>query len=261
MSHYDANARTRGILYGLSGVIGVIIFAVLIVIFDFQSTHMAGLIYVIPSFIVIMYSYIKLTSIIYKEFYINNIPDSVYKLLSFPPGHPLPGVMYIANPANSSVYYSAESFHAKCFENKCSELQTLLRALGASEYSIEVVSAIEKDKKAKSPIFTKAGVAGTVDGTVSYSSSSRLVCEWKGDGSPTPHVPDGLYWLASEPTWNDIIKARMQAKTKSINVYWEHNNDYGVKADVRSIFDRVQPGASFDFHEFSAKKCKIECVF
>ncbi|MGD9542061.1 hypothetical protein [Methylocystis sp.] len=94
-----------------------------------------------------------------------------------------------------------------------------LRALGASEYRVEVVSSIEKDRNVRAPIITRSGVVGSVDGGVSHTSNNRIICEWKGDGSTVPSVPEEQYWLSTEPVWNDIVKARAQSSTKSIDIY------------------------------------------
>src|SRR5690606_21682489 len=59
--------------------------------------------------------------------------------LSFPPGHPRHGILYVGHPVKPDLYYVTAEFHRVTFEHKFSEAVHLLTCLGATKMKVECI--------------------------------------------------------------------------------------------------------------------------
>ena len=65
--------------------------------------------------------------------------------ITFPPGHPRAGVLYIGHPAIPDTYYTTAEFHRAIFEHKVAEAVSLLMHLGATGIRVHHVAGWSKE--------------------------------------------------------------------------------------------------------------------
>ncbi|MET3916844.1 hypothetical protein ABID97_003626 [Variovorax sp. OAS795] len=169
--------------------------------------------------------------------------------LSFPPGHPRPGTLYVAHPATSTVYYTTAMFHRMAFEHKFTEAVELLMSLGASHIEVEHVHGWSREFSA-----TMATLVPTVSAEASASSntarSSSLLFKADFDNDHEPSVPSDLAWYAHEPTWRSIAHGRLKYGMKEFSLGVSYQDDYGVNAGLKLKAEKagLDMGGAFEDH-------------
>ncbi len=171
--------------------------------------------------------------------------------ITFPPGHPREGVLYIGHPAEASVYYTAAAFHRATFQHRVVEVVNLLMSLGATKIRVEHVAGWSKEFSARVsvPLGTPPDSLDAEAGG-SASSHRKLLYEATLAGSSKPCIPDGLVWYPHEPTWQSVAKGRTQFGLRSFSLSLSYTDDFGVHAGLKTqvLKAGLDLGGSFEDH-------------
>lgn len=169
--------------------------------------------------------------------------------LTFPPGHPREGVLYVAHPAINAVYFTVASFHRLAFEHKFSEAIDLLMHLGATEIKVEHVQGWSREFAAKiaAPL---PGVDAGIHASSTQASASSLLYEAHLRGSADPSLPETLVWYSYEPTWQSIAKGRMKFGLKEFSLSVNYDDDFGINAGLKLKAGKsgLDLGGTFEDH-------------
>ena len=159
-------------------------------------------------------------------FALGQIPDYI----NFPIGHPQPNTLYIGHPLKPGVYIPFENATEQLFMEKVRELCYLAQCLGAVEIKFKRIkgldvsnsetSSIERSGEAGLKLFNVGGsceVSGSETNTYSSKDGVELVQRY----SPIkkPFCPEGMVWYDSDPTWQTLVKQRLNGNILS---YVEH---------------------------------------
>ena len=162
------------------------------------------------------------------------VPRSLAAGVDFGPNGWEPNVVYAANPKQPTMYRSLASFHEELLLHKISELDRLLNALGALEYSIEHV-----EKRGK-------GVGGAIDlgvaGAGAWSSDIELTeRKWSGTSDcNSPRLPDRLVWFDGEPEWQNLAESRFNGTRRKFAFSVRQAQDFGVDANVAASVEALK---------------------
>lgn len=170
--------------------------------------------------------------------------------LTFPPGHPHEGVIYVEHPAAEGVYFTAASFHRLVFEHKVAEAVTILMSLGATEIFVEHVQGWSREFAATLQVpLGKAGV--NASGSGQNGRNSSLLYEAHLRGTANPHLPDRLVWYSHEPTWQTIVDGRMRYGLSEFSLAVNYQDDYGINAKLKATAQKIKLdlGGSFEDHQ------------
>lgn len=154
------------------------------------------------------------------------IPDYI----NFPVGHPQPNTLYIGHPLKPGVYIPFENATEQLFMEKVRELCYLAQCLGAVEIKFKRIKGLDVSNSESSCV-ERSGEAGrkflNVGGSLGVSGSETNTYSSK-DGvelvqcySPIkkPFCPEGMVWYDSDPTWQTLVKQRLNGNILS---YVEH---------------------------------------
>lgn len=171
--------------------------------------------------------------------------------LTFPPGHPRDGVLYVGHPAVADVDYTMASFHRVAFEHKFAEATDLLMNLGASELKVEHVRGWSREFSSKLSIPLAETSAASGSAGASAKQSATLLYEATLQGHDQPTLPEYLVWYPHEPTWQSIAKGRLDFGLKQFSLTVNYDDDFGVNAGLRLGAQKVglELGGAFEDHE------------
>lgn len=154
------------------------------------------------------------------------IPDYI----NFPVGHPQPNTLYIGHPLKPGVYIPFENATEQLFMEKVRELCYLAQCLGAVEIKFKRIKGLDVSNS-ESSCLERSGEAGrkflNVGGSLGVSGSETNTYSSK-DGvelvqcySPIkkPFCPEEMVWYDSDPTWQTLVKQRLNGNILS---YVEH---------------------------------------
>lgn len=154
------------------------------------------------------------------------IPDYI----NFPVGHPQPNTLYIGHPLKPGVYIPFENATEQLFMEKVRELCYLAQCLGAVEIKFKRIKGLDVSNS-ESSCLERTGEAGrkflNVGGSLGVSGSETNTYSSK-DGvelvqcySPIkkPFCPEEMVWYDSDPTWQTLVKQRLNGNILS---YVEH---------------------------------------
>jgi hypothetical protein len=177
------------------------------------------------------------------------VTTSQAKNLRFPTGHPLRNTVYAGDPGVVGRYYPIASFHRILFEGKVAEVLRLLRSLGATEISIEYLEGFRRGAGVDLTVAVPAEVDVNVGGGVNATTTARSSAKTTMHLSPTmsAQLPTDLVWFQSEPLWQEVAKARLEAGLRSFTIDVNYADDYGINADLEAMIKDVglQFGGSF----------------
>lgn len=140
--------------------------------------------------------------------------------VSFPLGHPVDGVAYVAHPTRSNYYVPMNEYEDIIFLEKVNEYCYLLQCLGAKEIDIARLSGKSLSEMKKSGESGEASLGYKLsefegkaeNGSQSnsdYSKTSEYKSHLSFSPSREPFVPKDLNWLAIEPRWSRLIDNRL----------------------------------------------------
>lgn len=141
-------------------------------------------------------------------------------VVSFPLGHPVDGVAYVAHPTRSNYYVPMNEYEDIIFLEKVNEYCYLLQCLGAKEIDIARLSGKSLSEMKKSGESGEASLGYKLsefegkaeNGSQSnsdYSKTSEYKSHLSFNPSRKPFVPKDLNWLAIEPRWSRLIDNRL----------------------------------------------------
>lgn len=187
-------------------------------------------------------------------FTLNDLPASIH----FPVGHPQANTLYIGHPFKPDMYIPFENSTEQLFMERVHELCYLGQCLGANEIRIKRIQGLSLNSSEASQL----GISGDVSvkvvnvgGNFGKDTSSQNTYTSK-DGmelvqsySPVkkPFCPDDLIWLTSEPSWQALVKQRLNGNilsyslhvSSSESVNMTSNQMMSVKASFENLITKV----------------------
>ena len=145
--------------------------------------------------------------------------------IDFPMGHPAVNHLYVGHPLIPSKYIPFENYELELIEDRVREFGVLAQSLGATSITIECINANGNKENQHVHTNVNGNVSyGLASGNGSYDNdaNSRFITEISQkislhqEFSPkeAPHVPDGLVWYSSEPSWQRLVEQRMKGSLK-----------------------------------------------
>lgn len=159
-------------------------------------------------------------------FALGQIPNYI----NFPIGHPQPNTLYIGHPLKPGVYIPFENATEQLFMEKVRELCYLAQCLGAVEIKFKRIKGLDVSNSEASSVdcsgevgrkFLNVGGSREVSGSETNTYSSKDGVELVQRYSPIkkPFCPEGMVWYDSDPTWQTLVKQRLNGNILS---YVEH---------------------------------------
>ncbi len=181
--------------------------------------------------------------------------------LSFPPGHPREGIVYVGHPSIPNLYYTMADFHRHMFEHKLSEAVEILMSLGATSIRAEHISGWARDFASKASLPTPTPVT-TVSADVSYSSTqnSNMLFSANLSGTTAASLPENLIWYNHEPTWRMIAKGRILHGLRDFCLNVSYLDDFGINVSIKAALTKagIELGGKFEGHESTVWKLSGE---
>ncbi|KAI9005582.1 hypothetical protein DFJ74DRAFT_691305 [Hyaloraphidium curvatum] len=151
----------------------------------------------------------------------------------FPPGHPVMSNAYVLHPLSKDRYIPAAAFHRALFEEKVSELITLLAALGATRVRVAAKQGYNSAGGISIGISTPRGDPAAGQQTKS-SNSSLAIFEERFTPKGSAKVPSKLLWFEHEPTWKHLAQRRMKYKTTTFQAELRYEDSYGIDRNLKA---------------------------
>jgi hypothetical protein len=172
--------------------------------------------------------------------------------ITFPPGHPRNGVLYIGHPTMATVYYPMADFHRVTFEHKFCEAIELLMSLGARQIRVEHVTGWSKDFSTR--IFVPLGQASgsaTMEAGRHSANQRTVLYEASLVGTDNPTIPENLVWYKHEPTWQTVLKGRIKFGMKDFSLSVAYEDDFGINAGLKAQVANagLDLGGKFEDHQ------------
>ncbi|MBC7609833.1 MAG: hypothetical protein H7228_09710 [Polaromonas sp.] len=168
---------------------------------------------------------------------------------TFPPAHPRDGVLYVAHPSDSNVYYTVASFHRVTFEHKFAEAVDLLMDLGATEIRVEHVRGWSSEFAATLSVPLQAGPVGAKAG-VNCETETKLLFEASLPDNKSRTLPEKLVWYPHERTWQSLAKGRLSHGLTKFSLTVNYEDDFGINAGLKVGATKagLELGGSFENH-------------
>lgn len=188
--------------------------------------------------------------------------DEAERALTFPPGHPRIDHAYAAHPLQGERYLPVAQFHQSVFEQKASELVTLLAALGAERVRVRAARGYREaagfSLAANVPM---EAVSGQNGGSRSRTEAQSLVVEETYAPTGAPRVPDGLVWFAHEPSWQALARRRIEFGSTSFRIELSYDEDFGVDGGLVAALEGVGVRVGGSFRAFERTRWEFEGTF
>ncbi|MBU5353179.1 hypothetical protein KQI74_12845 [Paenibacillus barcinonensis] len=181
-----------------------------------------------------------------------SVSQSEATKLIFPIGHPRFGVLYVAHPADASVYFPFAQFHRFTFEHKFSEAVTLLMSLGASHIEVQHVTGWSKEFSSKMDIaIPQVNVGAAMDASKMKKSGSEILFTANFEGNTSSSLPESLVWYHHEPTWKQIADGRLKYGMKDFSLTVRYEDDLGVNMGLKVSATKAKLGigGTFEGHQ------------
>ena len=176
--------------------------------------------------------------------------------LQFPLIHPQVNQLYVAHPYNPNVYLLYDNYEIEILQDKLRELSEIAQSLGATEIDVKVISSHGSRNENKGSMsqsgrvehWTQTNLGASQD--TSYSRDEEINFEhmFNRHQTFTPKStisqPTNTIWLQGEPSWQRLIKQRLEGgltshreviETKSSRVISGTASNQ-LKGEIESIF-------------------------
>lgn len=173
--------------------------------------------------------------------------------------------VYAGHPYHPATYTAIARFHRYLFESKVNELYRILECLGATWFSVRHMQLSQHSRAAELGMDVSfLGddiIKGGVGGGTRKGSQSEIVYEARFNPTHAPHVPDDTVWLAKEPTWQNIVRSRLERGLTSIRVDLRYQNDFQVNGEVALSIENAGFSLGGRFTEYADIVWQVEGEF
>ena len=182
--------------------------------------------------------------------------------LQFPPGHPILDHAYVGHPLVSERYIPFARFHSHVFEQKVSELMTIIASLGAvrarvvSKRGYRTSTGIEVGVPA-TPLSPSVGAKAEK----TTSGKQHLVMEEHFTPRGKPHVPDSLLWYPHEPMWEALATRRLSYGTRTFKTSLSYEDNFGVDMSLKVGLEKLNFKLGGSFSDFESTLWEFEGEF
>ncbi|MDB6057192.1 MAG: hypothetical protein JWO95_1036, partial [Verrucomicrobiales bacterium] len=96
---------------------------------------------------------------------------------------------------------------------------------------------------------------------VTSKASTHLLFTASLNPKKSPRMPKGIVWYSHEPTWQQIVKGRLEHGLKNFCLILRYEDDFGVNAGLKLAASKagLELGGSFEDHQ--ATVWKIQGTF
>jgi hypothetical protein len=172
--------------------------------------------------------------------------------LSFPPGHPREGIVYVGHPSIPDVYYTMADFHRYMFEHKLSEAIEILMSLGATSIRAEHISGWSRDFSAKMSLpLSTPGATVAAEASSKSKAENNVLFVATLSGTKEPKLPNSLVWYNYEPTWRMIARGRLDHGLRDFSMSLSYLDDFGINLGIKASLAKagLDLGGKFEGHE------------
>ena len=172
--------------------------------------------------------------------------------LSFPPGHPREGVVYVGHPSSPRQYYTLAEFHRVMFEKKVAEAVELLMSLGATTIRAEHITGWSQEFSSRLSLgVPSADVKAGVEASEKKRKSATVLFQATLPGGNAPRIPADLVWFEHEPTWKTVASGRIQYGLREFSLSITYMDDFGINLGVKASVTKagLDVGGKFEGHE------------
>lgn len=176
--------------------------------------------------------------------------------LQFPLSHPQANQLYVAHPYNPNVYLLYDNYEVEILQDKLRELSEIAQSLGATEIDVRVVSNYgnKKENKESNAVsgrgehWTQTNVSANQNAKYSRTEEVNFEHMFNRRQTFAPKAtishPQDTVWLQGEPSWQRLIKQRIEGgltshreviETKSTRVVTGSASQQ-LKGELQSIF-------------------------
>jgi len=171
--------------------------------------------------------------------------------LTFPPGHPREGVVYVGHPVVPDTYYTMADFHRVVFEHKFAEAMLLLMSLGAKTMRVEHITGWSSEFAGNLDVAVPAQpmtVGLNVGGNLNKDKSLLFAASL--DGTHAPKLPTNMAWFPHEPMWSGIAKGRIEFGLSRFTLAVRYRDDYGIDSKLSALVEGagLKIGGKFEAH-------------
>ncbi len=180
--------------------------------------------------------------------------------LTFGPGHPVRGCLYVGHPLISTRYLPFAAFHRFLFEEKVNELVTLLASLGATRVRV----IYEKGYQSCAALGADVAFAGKkVGAKAERNTAQRQQAFFEETYRPSgpPCLPSNPIWFGHEASWQAVAQRRLSFRTEAFRAVLNYEEDYGVSASVKASVANTGVNLGGNFQDFESTCWRFEGEF
>jgi hypothetical protein len=188
--------------------------------------------------------------------------DVAERELSFSPGHPRIDHAYAAHPLATERYLPVAQFHQQLFEQKASELVTLLASLGATRVRVRAARGYREAAG------FSLGASVAVESMSAQDGGSRNKTEAQSFAAEetfvprgAPRVADGLVWYPHEPSWQALARRRIEFGSSTFRIELSYDEDFGVDGGLVAALEGVGIRVGGSFRAFERTRWEFEGTF
>ncbi|MEI8148423.1 MAG: hypothetical protein WCG62_05015 [Actinomycetes bacterium] len=159
--------------------------------------------------------------------------------LSFPSGHPVQKVVYVADPGVAGNYYPVARFHRYLFDHKLAEALRFLRSLAATEISIEYIEGFTQSANIDFSLSPPASGGGEIGGGVDRVRNAGAKITQDLRPTAPAHIPKDLIWYREEALWQDLADARLNSGLREFTIDVRYSDDFGINAKLGAKINSV----------------------
>lgn len=193
-----------------------------------------------------------------------NIEDALKKFRFFP-GHPVDGMVYGCTSLEPDLYIPLSSFHDYIFQSKMSSFVDMCSCLNAKTAKVSYVEENGREITSELEVESIPSQVEIVDGQTNSTISSKVLNGLRIDYTfPKPNhdlIEFRSPWLLEEPSWQTLNQVRFNRDVLTFQVELNHNNDFGVGANLIAMFKRKGAKIGGNYSEFKKRRLVYNVEF